>query len=104
MQISSNAISGSRPAGWGWNGCAVMISTPRSLNLKNRYEFGPAAEMVLEFVRLLRPAGGRPGKRVFDQQHLDSEVRKGKRSGAFCASVTPKLTPWVHINYQGETG
>ena len=39
---------------------------------------------------------------VLDQKHLDSEVRKGKRGGAFCATVTPQLTPWVHVNYQGK--
>ena len=40
-------------------------------------------------------------KRVFDENQLDSEVRKGKRGGAFCWSVLPELTPWVLINYQG---
>jgi oligoendopeptidase F len=28
-------------------------------------------------------------------------VRKGKRSGAFCATVNPEITPWVLVNYQG---
>jgi oligoendopeptidase F len=41
-------------------------------------------------------------QRVFDANHLDSEVRKGKRSGAFCWSVTPSLAPWVLLNYQGR--
>ena len=41
-------------------------------------------------------------QRVFDQNHLDSEVRKGKRGGAFCSTVDPKLTPWVLLNYQGR--
>jgi len=40
--------------------------------------------------------------RIFDEQRLDSEVRKGKRDGAFCATVTPDLTPWVLVNYQGR--
>ena len=31
-----------------------------------------------------------------------SEVRKGKRGGAFCASVTPGFTPYVLLNYQGK--
>jgi oligoendopeptidase F len=39
---------------------------------------------------------------VFDEDHLDSEVRKGKRGGAFCATLTPDLTPWVLLNYQGR--
>ena len=39
---------------------------------------------------------------MFDENHLDSEVRKGKRGGAFCATVTPEMTPWVLLNYQGK--
>jgi oligoendopeptidase F len=29
-------------------------------------------------------------------------VRKGKRSGAFCSTIAPDLTPWVLLNYQGR--
>jgi oligoendopeptidase F len=67
-----------------------------------RYAFESAAEMVLDSFKQFDPQVASLAQRVFDQQHLDSEVRKGKRSGAFCASVTPALTPWVHINYQGQ--
>ena len=42
-------------------------------------------------------------KRVFDENHLDSEVRKGKRSGAFCSTVVPELTPYVLVNYQNRS-
>jgi oligoendopeptidase F len=41
-------------------------------------------------------------QRVFDNAHLDSEVRKGKEGGAFCASVVPEMTPYVLLNYQGR--
>jgi oligoendopeptidase F len=41
-------------------------------------------------------------ERVFDENHLDSEIRKGKDSGAFCASVVPETTPYVLLNYQGQ--
>ena len=40
--------------------------------------------------------------RVFAQNHIDSEVRKGKRGGAFCATVLPSQTPWVLMNYTGK--
>jgi oligoendopeptidase F len=33
---------------------------------------------------------------------VDSEVRKGKRDGAFCWSVLPDMTPYVLLNYQGR--
>jgi oligoendopeptidase F len=41
--------------------------------------------------------------KIFEQNHIDSEVRPGKRSGAFCLTATPSLTPWVLVNYQGKT-
>lgn len=41
-------------------------------------------------------------RRVFDEGHIDSEIRKGKKGGAFCATVGPRLTPWVLANYTGR--
>ena len=65
------------------------------------YEFSQAAEMVLDSFSSFHPDFSRLAQRVFEADHLDSEVRKGKESGAFCASVTPEMTPWVKVNYQG---
>jgi oligoendopeptidase F len=66
------------------------------------YEFDKAAEMVLDSFSAFSPEVGKLARRVFDENHLDSEVRKGKQTGAFCASVTPETTPWVKLNYQGH--
>jgi len=68
-----------------------------------KYDFGTAAQIVLESFQEFSPEFAAFAQRVFDDQHLDSEVRKGKRSGAFCWSATPKLTPWVLLNYQGRS-
>ncbi len=67
-----------------------------------QYDFGQAAEMVLDSFSSFHPRFGELARRVFDENHLDSEVRKGKQSGAFCASVVPGMTPWVKLNYQGR--
>ena len=48
------------------------------------------------------PRFAKLAERVFAEDHLDAEVRKGKRGGAFCATVGPDLTPWVLLNYQGK--
>jgi oligoendopeptidase F len=40
-------------------------------------------------------------ERVFKERHIDSEVRKGKRGGAFCLTVEPALTPWIQQSYKG---
>jgi oligoendopeptidase F len=42
-------------------------------------------------------------ERVIYEQHIDSEIRKGKLSGAFCSSVSPKLTPFVLLNFDGKS-
>ena len=41
-------------------------------------------------------------ERVFSENHIDSEIRKGKQSGAFCATVLPAHAPWLLLNYAGE--
>lgn len=66
-----------------------------------KYDFNTAAEMVLDSFSQFHPKVGQLAKRVFDENHLDSEVRKGKRGGAFCSTIGPDLTPWVLVNYQG---
>jgi oligoendopeptidase F len=58
--------------------------------------------MVLDSFEGFEPKISVLAQRVFAEDHLDSEVRKGKRGGAFCMSVYPGLTPWVLLNYQGK--
>jgi len=67
-----------------------------------KYDYAAAARIVLDSFDDFDPQFAALARRVFDQNHLDSEVRKGKRGGAFCWSTTPKLTPWVMVNYQGR--
>lgn len=67
-----------------------------------QYSFGQAAGMVLNAFHEFDPEIAELAQRVFDQKHLDGEVRKGKLGGAFCATIDPKITPWVLLNYQGR--
>ncbi|HEX9013894.1 MAG TPA: M3 family oligoendopeptidase [Anaerolineaceae bacterium] len=66
------------------------------------YPFEQGAGMVFESFHNFQPQFANLARRVFDQNHLDSQVRKGKRGGAFCWTVLPDLTPWVLVNYQGQ--
>ncbi|MFO7943396.1 MAG: M3 family oligoendopeptidase [Anaerolineales bacterium] len=66
------------------------------------YEFNEAVEMVLDAFDNFEPRIADLAQRVVEEDHIDSEIRKGKQSGAFCASVTPDLSPWVKLNYQGR--
>jgi oligoendopeptidase F len=67
-----------------------------------KYSFDQAADMVLSSFNAFNPEFGQLARRVFDESHLDSEIRKGKRGGAFCASVLPETTPYVLVNFQGS--
>ena len=66
------------------------------------YSFADAAKMVFGSFNEFDPEFAALAERVFATNHLDSEVRKGKRGGAFCSTVDPKITPWVLLNYQGR--
>jgi oligoendopeptidase F len=66
------------------------------------YAFNEAASVVLDSFMRFEPRIAEMAQRVFVDDHLDSEVRKGKRGGAFCWSVVNDKTPWVLVNYQGR--
>jgi oligoendopeptidase F len=69
---------------------------------EKKYNFDDAANMVLDALQRFEPKMAGLARRVMEQNHLDSEVRKGKSSGAFCQTVAPDITPWVLVNYQGK--
>ncbi|MBT3321062.1 MAG: M3 family oligoendopeptidase [Anaerolineae bacterium] len=69
---------------------------------EKKYDFDEAAKMVMDSFATFDPKLASLAQRVFDDKHLDSEVRKGKRGGAFCWSVTQEMSPWVMLNYQGN--
>ena len=60
------------------------------------------ARLVLDTFRAFHPRFAEMAGRVFAERHIDSEVRKGKRGGAMCSTVLPRLTPWVLVNYTGR--
>ena len=66
------------------------------------YSYDVAAETVLDSFHRFDPLVARLARRIFDENHLDSEVRPGKMDGAFCETLSPDLTPWVLVNYQGR--
>ncbi len=66
------------------------------------YEFNTAVDMVFESFNGFHPKMTQLAQRVLDQNHLDSEVRHGKQHGAYCYPISPGMTPWVLVNYQGK--
>jgi oligoendopeptidase F len=57
---------------------------------------------VLDTFSRFHPLLSDLAERVFADNHIDSEVRKGKRGGAFCSTIGPRYSPWVLVNYNGR--
>lgn len=69
---------------------------------EKKFEYAVAKNMVMDSYRAFSPKVAKLAQRVFDENHLDSEIRAGKRGGAFCYTASPEFTPWVLINYDGS--
>lgn len=66
------------------------------------YPLEQAVEMVFDSFEQFEPRFSKLARLVFERQHVDSQVRSGKRSGAFCLTAAPDLVPWVLLNYQAR--
>ena len=64
--------------------------------------YGEAVRMVLDTLEGFHPRLAELAERVLADDHIDAEIRAGKKSGAFCATVLPSQTPWLLVNYTGR--
>ena len=64
-----------------------------------RVSYEDAVERVLATFEAFDAGLAAMARRVFDDDHIDAEIRKGKKGGAFCATVLPSPTPWLLLNY-----
>ena len=58
-----------------------------------------ARRTILEAFESFAPLFRDIARRFFEDRWIDAEVRPGKVGGAFCASVTPDLHPYILCNY-----
>lgn len=70
---------------------------------QKKFTYHRAIDNVLSTFQDFHPKFREFAERVIYEQHIDSEIRKGKLSGAFCSSVSPKLTPFVLLNFDGKS-
>lgn len=69
---------------------------------KRKYNFKEAQDIVLETFGGFSERFKENALKIIKQGHLDSHPRSEKRSGAFCATVSPKITPFVLMNFVGN--
>jgi oligoendopeptidase F len=76
------------------------LSTKRS---GKKFAYGKAVSTVLDTFGDFDQQVRGLAERVFAESHVDSVIRKGKRGGAFCHTVSPSITPYVLLNFDGRT-
>ncbi|HEV3072706.1 MAG TPA: M3 family oligoendopeptidase [Solirubrobacteraceae bacterium] len=63
------------------------------------FSYAQACELVRDCYGSFSPELGELVQRFYDERWIDAPVRPGKRGGAFCASATPDVHPYVMLNY-----
>lgn len=66
------------------------------------YNFDDAQDLVLTAFGKFDSEFHDLANRMFTQNRIDAPAIPGKRGGAFCASSTPDLDPYVFLNYTGK--
>lgn len=80
------------------------LYAPVSNKIKEKnYSYDKSVKLVLDSLEKFSPKLKEFAKDVFEKNHVDSSVRKGKRDGAFCSTLTPKMAPYVLVNFTGKS-
>ena len=80
------------------------LYAPAASNIKEKnYQYDKSVKLVFESLKRFSPKLEEFAKKVFNENHVDSSIRVGKRDGAFCSTLTPKITPYVLVNFTGKT-
>lgn len=77
------------------------LYAPLSLS-QEEVDYSDAVNSVLDIFGDFDESFASEAAKVFLEERVDSEIRSGKKSGAFCATVLPEMTPWVLVNYSGR--
>ena len=80
------------------------LYAPAASNIKEKnYSYDRSVKLVFESLGKFSNTLEEYARKVFNENHIDSDVRKGKRDGAFCSTLTPKITPYVLVNFTGKS-
>jgi oligoendopeptidase F len=80
------------------------LYAPSLKKLKEKdYAYQTGAKLVLESLAKFSPKLSGFARELFEKNHIDSQIRPGKKEGAFCSSISPKMTPYVLLNYAGKS-
>ena len=66
---------------------------------KGSIDYTKATNIVLDSYNNFSKDMAEMAERVFKEKHIDSMISPAKKSGAYCYSITPRITPYVLVNF-----
>jgi len=69
---------------------------------KSRKSYEEAKEIALESFEGFSEKFRKMAEKIIEEGHVEAYPREGKRGGAFCATVTRGITPYVLLNHTGR--
>ena len=80
------------------------LYAPAAAKIKEKnYSYDQSVKLVFESLGKFSNTLEEFARKVFNENHIDSSIRPGKRDGAFCSTLTPKITPYVLVNFTGKS-
>ena len=80
------------------------LYAPNKSKIKEKnFSYDKSVKLVLESLEKFSPVLSDYANNVFKKKHVDSIIRPGKTIGAFCSTPSPKITPYVLLNFTGKS-
>jgi oligoendopeptidase F len=80
-----------------WDRAAPLPKVP-----ERSYNWEEAKELVLSSYTAFSPELGKLGRKFFDKNWIDAQIRPGKSPGAFAHPTVPSVHPYLLVNFLGK--
>lgn len=77
------------------------LYAPLKSQKQQKIDYDKAMKMVLDAYEDFDPKFKQVVLDLIEKKHIDSELRDSKQGGAFCSTITPKIDPFVLLNFDG---
>ncbi len=75
------------------------LYAPISFAKNKQYSYEESKKMVINSFYQFSNKFGSFAEKIINEKHIDSHPKANKRSGAFCATIGPQITPYVLLNH-----
>jgi len=77
------------------------LYAPLKAQKQEKVNYDKAMKTVLNAFGDFDPKFKQVVEKLIEKKHIDSEIRNNKQGGAFCSTITPKIDPFVLLNFDG---